>query len=114
MALVVRAFPLVAGQEDALHEFARELDARRAETGRFYRKYGVVRESWHLQKGPQGGQVIAVTEIMADVAQASEAYARANAEFDAWFKSRVRALSGVDPNVRPLGPECCRVFEWKD
>jgi|SRR5690242_9051929 len=113
MPFVVRAFPLRA-THDALANFASELKGRRAaDASRFYRAYGVRAESWHLQNTPIGPWVIAVTELD-DPAEAAPRYAQASEEFHAWFKAEVLSLTGVDPNVTPLGPPTTEVFTWSD
>jgi hypothetical protein len=113
MSRVVRAFPLRASRA-ALESFAAELKGRRsAEAAQFYRHYGVSSESWHLQETPNGPWVIAVTEL-ADPAEAAPRYANASEAFHVWFKSQVLALTGVDPNVAPLGPPTTEVFSWSD
>ena len=63
MPHVVRAFPLRGSVAD-LQAFAQALAGLRAvDAGRFYRHYGVERESWHLQFTDHGPWVIAVTEL---------------------------------------------------
>ena len=47
-------------------------------------------------------------------AETAPRYASASEEFHAWFKSQVLHLSGVDPNVTPLGPPTTQVFAWSD
>ena len=111
MQNVVRAFPLRASRE-ALEAFAAQLKGRRAgEASSFYRRYGVVDESWHVQETPIGPWVIAVT-VIADAAEAAPRYAQSTEEFEAWFKAEVLALTGIDPNVTPLGPPTTQVFRW--
>lgn len=111
MEHVVRAFPLRASRE-ALAAFAAQLNGRRtAEASAFYRRYGIVEESWHVQDTPIGPWVIAVT-ILADAAEAAPRYAQSTAEFEAWFKGEVLALTGIDPNAAPLGPPTTQVFRW--
>jgi hypothetical protein len=80
---------------------------------RFYRHYGVERESWHLQFTDHGPWVIAVTEL-ADPTEAAPRYADANEAFHLWFKSQVETLTGVDPNIAPLGPPTKEVFVWQN
>ena len=64
MSLVVRAFPLAPGKEGDVQALAEELRTRRAaEAADFYRRFGVTRESWHVQRTPHGTWVIGVTEI---------------------------------------------------
>jgi hypothetical protein len=113
MGRVVRAFPLLPGKRDAFDSFIAELKARHDETNVFYRGYGVVRESAHLQSTPQGDLVIVCTDLD-DVQSAASSYKAATEPFDAWFKAKVLEMSGIDPNERPLGPDCRCVFDWQD
>jgi hypothetical protein len=110
--LVVRAFPLKVYKRKQLEAFAAALRERAAETSAFYQRFGVTREIWHLQETQAGPMVISVTEIAGNVEEAAYSYAKADTEFDVWFKQQVQDLSGVDPNMKPLGPETIPVFEW--
>ncbi len=113
MPHVVRAFPLRAPIAD-LHAFAQALAGpRAADAARFYRRYGVARETWHLQHTDHGPWLIAVTEL-ADPTEAAPRFAESTEAFHLWFKSQVEALTGVDPNVAPLGPPTRQVFAWSD
>jgi hypothetical protein len=113
MARVVRAFPLLPGKREALLDFLSDLTARQAETDQFYRPYGVMRESAHLQTTPHGDLVIVCTDLE-DADSAAKSYAAEAAPFHAWFKAKVFEVSGIDPNKQPLGPECSCVFDWRD
>jgi hypothetical protein len=111
MPRVVRAFPLLSSRP-ALESFAAELKGRRAtEAAQFYRHCGVSSESWHLQDTSSGPWIIAVTELD-NPAEAAPRYADASAEFHVWFKTQVLSLTGVDPNVTPLGPPTSEIFSW--
>jgi hypothetical protein len=113
MPQVVRAFPLRAPVAD-LTAFAQALAGpRAADAARFYRRYGVERESWHLQTTERGPWVIVVTEL-ADPVEAAPRYADATEGFHLWFKSQVEALTGVDPNLAPLGPSTRQVYAFAD
>ena len=113
MSLVVRAFPLVPGKEAEVEAFAEEVRTRRgAEAAEFYRRYGVSRESWHLQRTPHGSWLIGVTEINDQpLAVAAEQYSRSEEPFDRWFKDEVHRLSGINPDEQPLGPPTRCVFD---
>lgn len=64
MNLIVRAFPLLGDDVTALEEFAEQLrDEKSRETRDFYARYGVARETWHVQQTPSGPWVIGVTEL---------------------------------------------------
>lgn len=113
MPLVVRAFPL-RQPRSALDAFAAQLKRQRiAEAAQFYQDYGISHESWHLQEMPSGPWIIAVT-VLKNPEEAAPRYASANADFDAWFKTQVLSLTGVDPNTAPLGPPTIEVFSWSD
>jgi uncharacterized damage-inducible protein DinB len=110
MSYVVRAFPVLEGQEDRVRELARAMAAERsAEAAKFYSAFGVRHESWHLQETPQGLWVIAVSDIDEPDQRAAE-YAAATEEFAGWFKQQVLALSGIDPQTQPLGPPTEALF----
>jgi hypothetical protein len=112
MPIITRAFPLLRPVEE-LHAFASALRQRSADTGQFYRQYGVSHESWHVQDTPNGPWVIGVT-VVDDPDEAAPRFANASEEFHAWFKSQILYLSGVDPNTTPLGPPTTQIFEWYD
>ena len=112
MPQIVRAFPL-RGSVNDLNAFAKALAGPRSgDAARFYRHYGVERESWHLQHTDHGPWVIAVTEFT-DPVEAAPRCAESIEAFHLWFKSQVEALTGVDPNIAPLGPPTREVFAWK-
>jgi hypothetical protein len=117
MAMVVRAFPVLPGKEQAAREFASTLGStRRQEAIAFFNRYGVSRESWHLQQTPQGTLIIVVTELGVSpglqVHVQAQAYASAQHAFDRWFKDNVRELCGINPDEQPLGPPTQTIFEW--
>lgn len=113
MPRVVRAFPLRSSRAE-LESFAAQLKGQRAsDAANFFRNYGVKSESWHLQDTPSGPWVIAVTELD-DPTEAAPRFAGAVADFDVWFKTQVRAVTGIDLNTAPLGPPTTEVFGWSD
>jgi hypothetical protein len=119
MAMVVRAFPVLPGKEPAARDFAHTLNsARRDDVGAFFSRYGVTRESWHLQQTAQGALIIVVTELGASpglqVHVQAQAYASAQHSFDRWFKDSVRDLCGINPDEQPLGPPTETIFDWND
>jgi hypothetical protein len=118
MAMVVRAFPVLPGKEQAARDFAATLgSARREDAAAFFGRYGVTRESWHLQQMPRGTFIIVVTELGASpgiqVHVQAQAYASAQHAFERWFKDNVRELCGVDPDQQPLGPPTETIFDWE-
>ena len=112
MALIVRAFPVSAGKEDAVLRFAESIGGERKDDATaFLRTFGVRRETWHLQRTEQGTQVIVVTDVE-DPPEMGQAYGAAQGSFERWFKDAVKELSGVDPDTQPLGPPTRTIFSW--
>jgi hypothetical protein len=113
MELIVRAFPVIPGKEEHLRAFAREVQTiRAAEAREFYGRYGVSRESWHLQTTPHGSWVIGVTQIVGmPVEVAAQQYSQSEHAFDRWFKNQVHELSGINPDEQPLGPPTECIFD---
>lgn len=113
MPMLVRAFPVLPGKEDQLRAFAKEMaGARNAEAREFYRNFQVTHESWYLQQTPHGAWVIGVTEVNAPIEPAAKEYAASNRPFDRWFKDQVHQLSGINPDLEPLGPPTEALFEF--
>ena len=105
MPLIVRAFPVTPGQEEAARQFAAELTgARRQEAEAFYRRFGIQRESWHLQDTPHGTWVIAVTDMSGEAAATGQAYTAARAGSSAGSGSGV---AGRDRNLRSRTTSRC-------
>ena len=107
--LIVRAFPVRS--RSAVDEFVREMNDRSDEARRFYESFGVAREAWFFQRREQGDVVIGVTQAEDPIQEKAEAYAAAREGFPAWFKQRVKDISGIDPNDVPLGPPTELVFD---
>jgi hypothetical protein len=110
--LLVRAFPVLPGQEATLdHAFA-EMRRRSAETRDFYRRHGVDRESAFLQETPSGPLLLVVTHFGAPPPEETiRSYVASEQDFDHWFKEQVQRVTGVDPAVTPLGPPTRCVFD---
>jgi hypothetical protein len=112
MPLIVRAFPVLRGKEEDVRKLAAEMAGpRREEAREFFRSFGVVRESWHYQETPHGPLVIGVTEVDGDLSAIAQEYAESSRPFDRWFKEQVKNLSGIDPDVQPLGPPSEVIFD---
>ena len=78
----------------------------------FFRRHGVARESWHVQVTDHGTWVIGVTQIPEKpVVVAGRDYAESRHPFDRWFKDQVKAVTGVDPDLTPLGPPTETLFD---
>jgi hypothetical protein len=112
MQQVVRAFPVLDGQQNDMERFLKELrDDRKDETDAFYKRYGVVRETAYLQATATGTFLIVVTDID-DADKHFAAYGASQAEFEAWFKGRVKTFSGINLDETPKGPQARRVHDW--
>jgi len=114
MAMIVRAFPL-RGTVEEVQSFAALLSGeRKSEAAAFYRKYGITHDSWHLQDTPAGPWVIGVTIGDDPIAERGAELATSTTEFDSWFKSQVKRITGIDQDVQPLGPPTTQLFAWVD
>lgn len=115
MTAIIRAFPLEKGiTRKDIEEFAQKLKGEHAkQIDQFYRGFGVMKEEWFFQNGPNGPQVIVYSEI-GEVNKAAKQYQESQEEFVVWFKKEVDRLSGIDPNKDPLGPPTEKIFEWAD
>ncbi len=113
MAMIVRAFPVMAGKEGAARGFADTVGGpRKRETASFLQSFGVRRESWHLQQTPQGIQIIVVTDIEEPPHEKARAYGASQGAYERWFKDNVRELCGVNADEQPLGPPTETIFSW--
>ena len=111
MDRLARAFPVIPGKISAVRSFANEVRRRSADADAFYTRYGIARETWHLQERAGGVLVICCTDIKhADPAAA--AYAAATAPFETWFKRQVLEVCGIDPEKEPKGPPSELILEW--
>jgi hypothetical protein len=113
MAMIVRAFPVLPGKEDAALEFAQTAaDSRRSDMVSFLRSFGVRRETWHMQRTPHGAFVIVVTDVENPPLENARAYGASQGAFERWFKDNIKALCGVDPDLEPMGPATETIFQW--
>jgi hypothetical protein len=113
MNLIVRAFPIIPGKEEELRAMAREVSTTRAaHASEFFSRYGVRRESWHVQHTPHGSWVIGVTQLDGrPVDEVASEYSQSEVDFDRWFKNQVFHLSGINPDEQPLGPPTECIFD---
>ena len=107
--LIVRAFPVRS--RVAVDAFVRQLNERAEQAHAFYESYGIAREAWFFQRTGAGETVIVVTEADEPVRENAGNYGAARDEFASWFKGCVQDLTGIDPNVMPLGPPTEQVFD---
>ena len=112
MAIVLRAFPILAKEE--LQSFVDSLNGeRKHEADGFYRSYDVSHESWHIQNTPSGPWAICLT-IVDNPTEAAPRYARSSGEFESWFKSQVMQVTGINLSAEPLGPPTELIFAWSN
>ena len=112
---VVRAFPVLPGKEADLDLFLRELAERSADLTPFYSQFGVSHTSWHRQEMASGTMVLAVTEVMrTPISAVAQQLKVSERPFDRWFKDRIRAITGVDLDMTPLGPPNECIFSWPE
>ncbi len=113
MQLLVRAYPIQEGQEDALRQFTEQVREKWSETSRFYQKYGVSRESWFLQMIGEKLHLISVTQIN-DLQPALDAYGASQDDYDRWFKDQIFQLTGLNLDEVPAGPPSQMVYDWQN
>jgi len=90
------AFPLLPGKTEAGKEFAKAcMGPRRAEFAEAIKAHGVTKESWFLQKTPQGDMIIVHFEAD-DVEKVFAYLAKSKAPFDVWFKQQVKSVTGFN------------------
>ncbi|HYC58907.1 MAG TPA: hypothetical protein VEK79_05005 [Thermoanaerobaculia bacterium] len=94
-----------------MNSFVRELGQRDMQAREFYCGLGVRRESWFFQHAGRGQIVIGVTDVGEPVEEKAAQFAEADDGFSTWFKARIYALSGVDPDTTPLGPPSVMVHD---
>ena len=111
MDRLARAFPVIPGKIAAMRSFAREVRSRSADADAFYTRYGITRETWHLQERPGGVLVICCTDIK-NVDPAAAAYAAATTPFESWFKRQVLEVCGIDADKEPKGPPSELILDW--
>ncbi|HYR29944.1 MAG TPA: hypothetical protein VEU30_15855 [Thermoanaerobaculia bacterium] len=87
------------------------MNERSADVRAFYETYGISREAWFFQHANTGDVVIAVTDAAEPVREHASDYGAAQDAFATWFKDSVKKLTGIDPNVMPLGPPTEQVFD---
>ena len=113
MQLIVRAFPVLADKQPEMQAFVAALRTTRADDAAdFYRRIGAARETWHLQSTPAGAWVICVTQMPdRPIDEAAREYAGSKHGFDTWFKTQVKLVTGIDPELAPLGPPTTCIFD---
>jgi hypothetical protein len=95
-----------------MEKFLKELRVdRRDETDAFYKRYGVIRETAYLQRTGKSTVLIVVTDID-DAEKHFADYGASQADFEAWFKGRVKTFSGINLNAEPRGPQARRLHDW--
>jgi len=114
MAHTVRVMPILPGKENEARIFSDELlKERRNETDAFYARYGCHGESWSLQETPMGLIGIVCTDID-DLVTRLESFGQSKHPFDAWFRSRIRDITGLDLTQPMQGdPSAEQIFEWR-
>jgi len=90
------ALPILPGKTETGREFAKTcMGAKHTEFAEALKRHGVTKESWFLQKTPQGDMIIVHFEAD-DVEKTFEVLAKSEAPFDVWFRQQVKSVTGVD------------------
>src|SRR5207249_3717469 len=104
-------FPVLEGKEDEARKLAEEVRGRIDEFSASQARGGVTREEWALQQTPMGSLVLVRFEAP-DPEKAFSTLAQSSEDFDAWFRSRVMDISGVDLSKPDEGPPPEIIFDW--
>jgi hypothetical protein len=109
------AFPILAGKLEAERAFAEEtMGARRAEFEEFQKRRGVTRETWSVQQTPDGNAFVVIWFESPDSEQAIAEVTRDPSAFGAWFRERVKEISGIELDPAQLlqgAPEL--LVDWR-
>lgn len=90
------AFPVLPGKEQAGKEFGKAcMGSRQKECAEYLKRVGITKQSWHLQRTPQGSFVLVYFEA-ADAPKSFEILAKSKEPFELWFKEQVPQITGVD------------------
>src|SRR5215469_14796582 len=93
--------PILPGRSADARDFMRELEnGRNADYQLSEQRIGIVKEAWYLARTPAGDQLVAYMESP-DFPTALSMFSQSHDEFDAWFKHRLAAATGVDLNAPP-------------
>lgn len=104
MAAFCGVFPILQGKSQAARDFAKALMGPRArEFDASEKRLGATKETWFLQKVPQGDMWLVYFEA-ADIGKVFEDFAHSQDPFDRWSKDQVKAITGVDLNQPAPGP----------
>jgi len=96
--------PVLPGKTADARDFMQQLEGdRKASYQHSEQRIGIVKELWYLASTPAGDQLVAYMESP-DFPKALSMFSQSHDEFDAWFKRRLAAATGVDLNTPPSGP----------
>jgi Family of unknown function (DUF6176) len=104
--------PVLPGKEEDVRSFYRELDGRQEDFDRSERRLGITKEvAWRAKT--DSGMFTVVYIESEDFEKAFSQFVESQDEFDLWFKSRVREISGLDLNDPPEMelPELLSVYQ---
>jgi hypothetical protein len=107
------ALPIQSGNEAVARQFLTELEQQRKTDYRASeRRLGITKEVWAIQQSQAGAQFVVFFQAP-DIPGAVRQFVGSQDGFDLWFKSQVKAATGVDLNVPPPGPlsEVLSVYE---
>jgi len=97
MRVIAFALPVLPGKEADLLSLAQQLDTRSTEYDEYRRHKGITREAAFLQRTAQGSQFLVYREYLDLPGAASQP----PGAFDHWFRDRITAVHGFDPQAAP-------------
>lgn len=105
MGTIAFAAPLLPGKADTWRHWISELNgARSAEFADFNSRHGLTRHAAWLQQTPHG-DLVAVIHEGPGAEQLLAKIATSDHEFDAWFRTMIQELHGIDASSPPPPPE---------
>ena len=101
MGEIAFTVPILPGMTAALEALCRDLQGPRArEVSDMLRRHGGTKETWFLERGPQGDVCIVFWEAEPPTRPMQE-FVSSRHPFDRWLKAELKKISGVDLNDPP-------------
>jgi hypothetical protein len=113
LATVGIALPVVLGKEEQARQLGREISQKRSKEWKDSEKrLKVKQEAFFLQTSPSGGSMVVVYFEAKDIGKVFTDFAQSRDQFDVWFKSQMKEITGADLNSLPQGPPPELLFSY--
>lgn len=105
--------PISAGMEEADRQFSAELTGeRRVDFTASRIRHGITRESVWIQQTPKGAMAVVLLEGE-DIAMSLQGLATSTDPFDAWWRSRIQEIHGIDLSLGMPGPPNEQILDFR-